>query len=129
MTVPELMKEKLDEYGIEIFNQYSYDGKDYIITDDMMLCYADKKLSIAFQADTIPERVANNILILQEIKELDSEFIIMDSFIHDHKQNLLCGKEAHEMLEYKIGAKYIHEYQRKEEVFRTMLENNICGTA
>jgi len=131
MPIPELIKSKFNEYGIEIINQYSYEKKHYFVTEDMMVCHPieSNKISIAFEANTIPERVGNNVLILQEIKEIDPNFRIMDSFLYDHNQNLICGKEAHDALEYKIGAKFVAEYQRKEEMFQNMLKNNICGTA
>ena len=131
MPIPELIKKKLDEYGIEIFNQYEHDGEHYFVTTDMIICYREnfEKLSISFDASLIPERVANSILILQEIENLNHDFEIMDSFTYGKEQKFVTGKKAHQAVEQSIGNKYLSDYQRKEAMFQQLLKGECVGTA
>jgi hypothetical protein len=124
---PELIKQKLDEYGIEVVNRYDCNEESYFVTDDMIICYRGEadRLAISFDAGLIPERVANNIMILQEIEGLNHDFEIMDSFRYGVKQKFVTGKEAHEAVIKSIES----EYQRKEEMFQKLFKGDTIGTA
>lgn len=119
---------KLEEYGFELYNQYT-DKNDiqFFLIDDMVLCYDnnDGTLSVAFKASLKPENVANNILILKEIDEI-KDFHIMESFIHKGKE-ILSGDEAHKYVEKVYGNKEIGKYITKQNEIQMLLHSKMYG--
>jgi len=62
------IKNKLLEYGFDIYDQYKVENDDYLfLVNDMVIIVNMKthKTSISFQATTKPDVVATNILILK----------------------------------------------------------------
>lgn len=118
---------KLDEYGFELYNQYSDDNNYYFIIDDMVLCYDDNDeiLSVAFKASTKPEKVANNTLILKEIEGI-KDLEIMESFIYKGKE-ILSGKDAHKYIEKVHGKKEIGKYLQKQNQIQMLLYSKKHG--
>lgn len=119
---------KLDEYGFELYNQYSDENNNhYFMIDDMVLCYDDNDgiLSIAFKASSKPEKVANNILILKEINGIN-DIEIMESFIYKGKE-ILSGKDAHNYIEKVRGKKEIGKYIQKQNQIQMLLYSKIYG--
>ena len=119
---------KLDEYGFELYNQYSDENNNhYFMIDDMVLCYDDNDgiLSIAFNASLRPENVANNVLILKEIDGI-KDFHIMESFIHKGKE-ILSGDEAHKYVEKVHGNKEIGKYITKQNEIQILLHSKMFG--
>ena len=119
---------KLDEYGFELYNQYSDENHNhYFMIDDMVLCYDDNDeiLSVAFKASSKPESVANSILILKEIDGIKG-FEIMESFIYKGKE-MLSGKEAHNYVEKVHGKKEIGKYIQKQNQIHMILSSKING--
>lgn len=125
--VEQILK-KLDEYGFELYNQYSDENNHYyFIIDDMVLCYDDNDgiLSVAFKASIKPEQAANNTLILKEIDGIKS-LEIMESFIYKGKE-ILSGKEAHEYIEKVYGKKEIGKYIKKQNQIQTLMYSKRHG--
>lgn len=124
--VEQILK-KLDEYGFELYNQYSDENNYYFIIDDMVLCYDgnDEILSVAFKASTKPEKVANNVLILKEIDGIKG-LEIMESFIYKGKE-ILSGKDAHEYIKKVYGKKEIGKYIKKQNQIQTLLYSKRHG--
>lgn len=119
---------KLEEYGFELYNQYTDENDNqYFIIDDMVLCYDDNNgiLSVAFKASLRPENVANSILILKEIDEI-KDFHIMESFIYKGK-DILSGDEAHEYVEKVHGNKEIGKYISKQNEIQILLHSKFYG--
>jgi len=119
---------KLDEYGFELYNQYSDENNNhYFMIDNMVLCYdeIDETLSIAFKASTKPETVANNTLILKEINGI-KDIEIMESFIYKGKE-VLSGNEAHKYVEKVHGNKEIGKYINKQNQIQILLHSKIYG--
>lgn len=124
----EKILEKLDEYGFELYNQYSDENNNYyFIIDDMVLCYDnnDGILSVSFKASTKPEKVANNVLILKEIDGIKG-LEIMESFVYKGKE-ILSGKDAHEYIKKVYGKKEIGKYIEKQNQIQTLLYSKRHG--
>lgn len=113
-SVIDLIISKLEEYGIDLHQQYAYDKKKnhYFMAEDMVICLnkKEKSLGVSFKATVKPERVANNIFILQEIPGIDENFEILDSFIFNKDGKLLVGDKAYEEVEKCIGEDKVREY-------------------
>ncbi len=91
-----LVKDKLDEYGFLMIQDYPVEDEHVYMTGDMMIFVNDEKktLSISFKAATRPDISSKDILILKEIEEIECIYI-MDSFTYDAKQNLVTGEDAY----------------------------------
>jgi hypothetical protein len=123
--MPELFQniyDKITEFDFEKIDHYpSSDEGIYILAADELVMYInDKKKSIAvsFLADTKPEVVANDILILKQIPQI-KKIEIMDSFILIN-DDMLSGEEAFERLYNSIKSEGIREYSRNK-IFESIL--------
>ncbi len=89
--------DKLTEYGMAIYTDYPTKDQGHCFMVKDMIVFLDEEddsLSITFQADSKPEDVASNLMILHEIDEV-TEISIMESFIYDKNNNFISGSEAH----------------------------------
>jgi len=119
--------DKLTEYGMSLYDDHPTEDKGHcFITKDMILFLdeEDDSLAITFQADSKPESVASNLLILHEINNL-SEISVMESFIYDHNNKFISGNEAHEIVKGKI---YQDAFQKamKHQMYVAILQNAQC---
>jgi len=117
----EKIKLKLEEYGIEIFDHYKLENNDYlfIVQDMLIMCHKKDDISISFQVSTKPEIAANNILLLEEIKQLKNIFI-MESFAFDTKGEIMCGDKAYELLEDNIKERISYDIE-KSRMYQNIL--------
>lgn len=122
---------KLEEYDINLYQEYAYDKEKchYFMVEDMVICLnkREKSLSISFKATSKPERVANNILILQEIPGINKDFEIMDSFIFNEKGTLLTGDVAYKEVEKCIGDDRVREYIISQQQLSFLLNSKNLG--
>ena len=121
------IEKKLLEYGFDIYDKYKVEGTQFLFLVNDMVIFVDEETdetSISFQATTKPDVVANNILILKEIPELDNIFI-MDSFIFNDKKEMIRGDKAFKLIEESIGNQAVDEYI-KELTYASVLKNAEC---
>ena len=84
----------------------------------------DDSLAITFQADSKPEDVATNLMILNEIENV-TDIAIMESFIYDKQNKFISGNEAHEI----VKASLIEDAFRKvatHQAYNQILMNVKC---
>lgn len=119
--------DKMIEYGMIIFRDYPIEEKDVrqhvFICEDMVLFldHNDVSLSVSFHASLKPEEVARNALILNEIEDFDQLFI-MESYIINNDNELICGDEAFKLWRESEEAKYLRGFLKNrqyEEILRT----------
>jgi hypothetical protein len=125
MSIVDNVRSKAEEYGLEIFNDYPIEGKEYIFfIEDMMLFVneEEKTIGVSFQASTRPERVGNMILILNEINE---ELDIVESFIFDKNNRYLSGEKAFELIERTKQSETIQSFL-KDQTLREILLKSKC---
>ncbi len=125
MSIVDNIRSKAEEYGLEIFNDYPIEGKEYVFfIEDMMLFVneEEKTIGVSFQACTRPERVGNMILILNEINE---ELDIVESFIFDKNNRYLSGEKAFELIEKTKQSKTIQSFL-KDQTLREILLKAKC---
>ena len=96
--------DKLTEYGMGLLTDYPTQDKGHcFMTKDMMI-FLDKdddSVAITFQADSKPEDVASNLMIVNEIDGI-SDIAIMESFIYDKDNKFISGNEAHELVQASL---------------------------
>ena len=100
----EQVKLKLEEYNIDIFDYYKIENNDYVfIVENMVIIVHEnmKDTSVSFQVSTTPEVVANNILILKEIIEIE-RINIMEVFAFTNEKQIVCGKKAYKLFHKSI---------------------------
>jgi len=123
MSIVDKTKQKIQEYGLEIFSDYPIeDNEEHVIFVDDMVVFINKKektLGVSFQVSTKPEKVAQMVLILNEIDE-SAEIDVMDSFTFDRNNNFLSGDQAYNLEERSHEGKIIHDFLT-QQAYRDLL--------
>lgn len=128
MSIVDKVRSKINEYGLEIYSDYPLiDGndEDYVFfVEDMILFINEKEKSIevTFEASTRPERAANMILILNEIK---TNINIMESFIFDTNNEYLSGEKAFDLIEKSKQSDAIQDFV-KDQTYKEILLTTKC---
>ena len=127
MSLFDSVKEKMDEYGIDIYHIEKIPGtKEQIFyVEDMVLFINDKVKSIglSFQATTKPDRAANLTLIVAEI---DCENIsIMEGFIFNESSEFLSGEQAYKLVDQSKKNELLQQIQ-KEQMDEDLLKKVKC---
>ena len=127
MSLTKQVTQKLDEYGIEIFNDYEVKNlSQHVFHTDSMIVFvddSDDSISVTFKATTKPERSASLALILNQIGT--GHLHIMEPFLYDDDNEMLSGLEAYKHLESKDKEKIYREIQR-QQIYAELLENSEC---
>lgn len=127
MTLFKSVKDKLDEYGIQLYHiEPIPDTEEKIFyCEDMVLFINDKSktIGISFQATTKPERAANLTLIVAEIGCEDLS--IMEGFIFNDKKEFFSGEKAYQLISNSQKAELMEEIE-KERMYEDIL-NNVKG--
>jgi hypothetical protein len=122
------LEQKLIEYGMVILNDYPIEEENqhvYILEDMILfLSFFDNSLSISFNVKLKPETAAQNLIIFEEIKSI-SMFDILDSYVINNKNKIVCGEKAYEILEKSNRAEILIEHLRDEQ-YRRILETSKC---
>jgi len=103
--------DKLTEYGMALYTDYPTQDQGHCFMTKNMLIFLDQEddsLAITFQADSKPEDVASNLLIVNEIDGI-TDIAIMESFIYDKDNKFISGNEAHHL----VKAAWVEEAFRK----------------
>lgn len=127
MNITKKLESKLDEYGFDIFEHYDIEKDKHVYLVNDMILFVNKEtndLSVAFHATTRPDIVANNILIIKEIDELNN-IHITESFIFTNDKGMIKGEEAFEIVKKTIMDSAIDEYV-KHSSYVSILNNSKC---
>jgi hypothetical protein len=123
--MPELFQniyDKITEFDFKEISHYPSDDEGiYILSVEEFVMFINnekKSVAISFLADTKPEVVANDILVLKQIPQIE-KIEIMDSFILVN-DDMLSGEEAFELLYNSIKSEGAREYSRNR-IFETIL--------
>ncbi len=123
MSLTEQVRNKIDEYGIEIYNDYPTTDSEYVFfVEDMVLFVNEKTKTVgaSFQACTRPERVANIVMILNEMK-IDID--VMDSFVFDKENKYISGEKAYKLIDETHQSEIIQNFL-KQQAYRELLINS-----
>lgn len=127
MGLVDVIKKKLDEYGVEIYDEYpTKTGDEYIIYIEEAILFLNEKefsLSISFQATTKPEDSSSLTLILREV--VDITINLMESFIFNDKNEFICGDEAYKLIENHKKMRLLTELT-KDRVYSEILQSSQC---
>jgi hypothetical protein len=113
--VNEVIK-KFNEYGMKLFTDYPTERSNHCFMVDNMIIYLDQKdntIAVSFHASSKPEEVANNLLILKEIEDLN-DIYIMDSFVYDINDQFLSGDAAHKLVKESIQHEALKEFAKRQ---------------
>ncbi len=116
--------DKLTEYGLGLHNDYQTEDQGHCFMAKGMIIFLDNdddSLAVTFQADSKPEDVAANLLILHEIDEI-TDISVMESFIYDKDNKFISGNEAHEIVKGNIvlnAFQKVAKHQAYAEILRS----------
>ena len=107
------IKNKLSEYGIEIFKEFKHGDEDVIMTEDMTISCKKDEVFINFHVNTKPSKSARIILILKEIQDCKKVYI-GDDFAFDKNGNFMDGEEAHKYNIDVMKQSTLSEYMQQQ---------------
>jgi hypothetical protein len=110
-SLVEKVIQKLDEYDITIFDHYEIENNEhtFIVEDMLIIIHENMRISVSFQVSTKPEIVANDILILNEIKEI-KHISIMESFAFTSEKKMVSGKQAYDLFKKTMKSDIIQDF-------------------
>jgi hypothetical protein len=117
--------DKLTEYGMALYTDYPTKDQGHCFMVKDMIIFLDEEddsISITFQADSKPEDVASNLMILHEIDGV-AEISIMESFIYDKNNNFISGSEAHTIVRSSLiedAFRKVAKHQAYNEILTDM---------
>lgn len=127
MTDIDKVKDKLEEYGIEIYSDYALSDNEYVFMVEKMAVFVNEKdhaLGVSFHAEARPETAGNYTLILKEIPEI-KKIEVMESFIVDKDNKFISGQKAFDMIQQKM-IKQVTSELAKEYSYSELLMSNKC---
>jgi len=126
----QLILDKLDEYGILLYNHYASEKGNYVIlVDRSIIIYNDelKEARVSFHVSTTPSHSASFVLILKEIEELN-DVTVMEVFVYD-KDMLLSGDEATDHYERKRIEDTITKFMEEQQALYMLASEPPQGSA
>lgn len=118
--------EKFDEYGMRVFTDYPTQRNEHCFMVENMIVYLDKKdstIAVSFLASSRPEHVANNLLILKEIEDVEDIFV-MESFVYDMNDKFVSGNDAHELVKKSIELEALKEFTKRQAYTEVLVKSN-----
>ena len=127
MTDIDKVKDKLEEYGIEIYSDYALSDNEYVFMVEKMAVFINEEghaLGVSFHAETRPETAGNYTLILKEIPDIE-KIEVMESFIVDKDNKFISGQKAFDMIQQKM-IKQVTSEIAKEYSYSELLMTDKC---
>jgi hypothetical protein len=90
----DLIKSKLEEYGIEVYKDFQFKDEDIIMSENMTISCKNNDLFINFHVVTKPSHSARIILILKDIKGIEN-FTVGNDYLFDETGKFIDGEEAY----------------------------------
>ena len=121
MVIIDRVRSKLEEYGLEIFNEHLVEESEQVFYVENMIIFVsleDESIGVSFQATIKPEKSANMILILSE---LETEIDVMDSFIYDKNNMCLTGSKAYDLIENTKKASAVQAFVLEQNYHQLLL--------
>jgi hypothetical protein len=124
-----VVKNKLDEYGYEIYHVAETKNEDEIciMTESMMLFVndKDKSITISFEYTLEPENVARNMMVLNEVDDIEFVYV-SESFVFDPEtKKYVVGNEAKKIAYKRAQVKIMKEFT-KDQVYSHILATQRC---
>ncbi len=116
------LKTKLDQYGIEIYDNYLVEDEEvYTHCDKMIIIYNKKQqtYAVSFEASSKPELVGNMMIILNQ---LNKPIEIMESHTYNKKNIPIFGNEAYEEIKKNINTETKKKIE-EDMYFQELLSN------
>jgi hypothetical protein len=112
------VKDKHNEYGLDILNEYPVNNKCYAILTKMSVIFIhleEKSISITFDVKTKGDDIANYILVLKEIPEIE-DIEVMECFTYDRAKNFVSGEKAFEVVKEEECNKAVQCYIQQQKM-------------
>jgi len=127
MDAIERVREKLDEYGIEIYTDYALEDHEYVFMVENMAVFINTKehgIGLSFHAETRPDTVATQTLIMKQVEGIE-DIEIMESFVVDAGNKFISGEKAFKLVQQRIESQVIGVFV-KEHAYSELLMTEKC---
>ncbi len=122
MTIIDKVRSKTEEYGLQIYNDYSIGEDEHVFFVEDMMIFVNiikKTIGVSFQASIRPERAANMVLI---IKEMGDEIDVMESFIFDKNNRYISGEKAFELIDNINRSEIIQDFVKQQALNEILIK-------
>jgi hypothetical protein len=120
------VKNKLDSYGIKIYNNYKIEGEtEHVFYAEEMILFVDpikETIGLSLQATIRPDKAASMALILSET---NCEINVMEPFIFNNNNEFVSGDKAFELIDQTKHKKMAEEVA-KQHYYVEILEKAEC---
>lgn len=112
-SIKDKIKNKLEEFGIEIYRDYTYEDEEILVADNLTITCNQNDVFVNFKVSTNPSFSARVILILVELKGIKS-FYIGEEYIFDNEGKFIDGEEAYKYHYNMLKKMAIHEFMEEQ---------------
>jgi len=124
-----LVKNKLEEYGYVIYNvRTTRPDIEFCIMSDNMMVFTDgkeKSITVSFRCNLEPEKVAQVMMVLNEIKQMTILYISESYYFDKNNKKYVVGKEAKMLVAKEITDVALREFTR-EQIYSHILATQKC---
>lgn len=123
------VKAKLEQYGYIIYNINTTSATDeYCIMTDGMMIFSngiEKSLTISFDCKSLPEDVARNMMVLNEVSETRAVYISESYYLDKKNKNYIMGEKAKKMAIKEMTDLALRE-MAKDQIYSHILATQKC---
>jgi len=128
-SLGEKVKQKLHEYGYKIYNIHPTKNKDeYQFMTDKMIVFSngsDMTITISFDSRLTPEKVAQSMMILNELKELKGVYITESYYLDKEHKVYEIGEKAEKLAIKELTDMALRE-MAKDQIYSHILATQKC---
>jgi len=128
-SICDLLKTKLNEYGYKIYqlNETSDKNQFCLMTESMMIFIDEKErsLTLSFEYTLEPEKVGQNIMIINEIDQVKFIYISESYMFDDLNKRYVVGSKAKELV-FKLRKNLILREITEQQLYRNVLMTHKC---
>ena len=124
-----LVKNKLIEYGYEIYNlTKTSNKKEFCLMTDSLIIFINEKedsLTLSFECNLEPEKVGQSIMILNEIYSIKSIYISESYIFDEDNKKYIVGDDAKDLAFNRTRTEMLRQITQ-EQLYCNMLLTHKC---
>jgi len=112
-SIKDKVKNKLEEYGIEIFKEFKYEDEEVIMANDLTITCKKNEIFVSFHLTSKVSYACRVTLILKEIEGI-KDFYIGEDFIFDEDGKFIDGNDAYKYHEKFLKKSVIDKFMEQQ---------------
>lgn len=112
-SLKDKIRDKLEEFGLEIYRDYEVEGEKIIVSEDLTITCNHNDVFINFKVSTKPSFSARIVLLISYIKGIEN-FYIGEEYIFDEDGKFIDGNDAYKYHHNMLKKMAIHEFMEEQ---------------